>query len=327
MVVATLVSISGVLSEIQIPAKTADVLEWLRKKLKKSELQYQTKLRIEEEQIAVFASPADDDEADDVNQHMLPPPLHDDSFIGPIVIIRSTSDHDTYDKCPSKYGDLKPSEYDDMYQSFTFDDKDADSEATDEDMAVLDEEEEEEEVTIPMMREHVEHLHEDLFVEQPIREISCKVFNTAFGNEDTGRRLETSILKRCEIEAGKWDVTASWSNTPFVRMYQSRCAHLYRHLPAWKESILSGELPVEQFALMTEVDLNPGQWQEALEKAFAREMNTLATQKSASITLYCKGPQCKQQRPCDYYQLQTRSADEPMTTFVTCLHCDKRWKF
>ena len=29
---------------------------------------------------------------------------------------------------------------------------------------------------------------------------------------------------------------------------------------------------------------------------------------------------------CTYYQLQTRSADEPMTTFVTCLQCGCRWK-
>lgn len=27
-----------------------------------------------------------------------------------------------------------------------------------------------------------------------------------------------------------------------------------------------------------------------------------------------------------YYQLQTRSADEPMTTFHSCLQCGKRWK-
>ncbi|KAK1364169.1 Transcription elongation factor [Heracleum sosnowskyi] len=32
-------------------------------------------------------------------------------------------------------------------------------------------------------------------------------------------------------------------------------------------------------------------------------------------------------RKCTYYQLQTRSADEPMTTFVTCVNCNKRWKF
>ena len=33
------------------------------------------------------------------------------------------------------------------------------------------------------------------------------------------------------------------------------------------------------------------------------------------------------QRKCTYYQMQTRSADEPMTTFVTCINCNNRWKF
>ncbi|PVV03656.1 hypothetical protein BB560_001854 [Smittium megazygosporum] len=32
-------------------------------------------------------------------------------------------------------------------------------------------------------------------------------------------------------------------------------------------------------------------------------------------------------RKCRYYQMQTRSADEPMTTFVTCTNCNNRWKF
>ncbi len=34
---------------------------------------------------------------------------------------------------------------------------------------------------------------------------------------------------------------------------------------------------------------------------------------------------CKSKKTT-YYQLQTRSADEPMTTFVSCLNCDKNWK-
>ena len=34
----------------------------------------------------------------------------------------------------------------------------------------------------------------------------------------------------------------------------------------------------------------------------------------------CKG------RKCTYYQKQTRSADEPMTTFVQCTICGNRWK-
>tara|TARA_Y100000389_G_C17415438_1_gene493406 strand:- start:216 stop:707 length:492 start_codon:yes stop_codon:yes gene_type:complete len=29
---------------------------------------------------------------------------------------------------------------------------------------------------------------------------------------------------------------------------------------------------------------------------------------------------------CTFYQLQTRSSDEPMTTFIRCLNCSKVWK-
>ena len=40
-----------------------------------------------------------------------------------------------------------------------------------------------------------------------------------------------------------------------------------------------------------------------------------------------RGLQCGRckQRKCTSYDLQTRSADEPMTTFVTCLNCGNRW--
>ena len=34
---------------------------------------------------------------------------------------------------------------------------------------------------------------------------------------------------------------------------------------------------------------------------------------------------CRNRR-CSYFQLQTRSGDEPITTFVTCLECDNRWR-
>ncbi|CAM9988249.1 unnamed protein product [Phaeothamnion confervicola] len=35
---------------------------------------------------------------------------------------------------------------------------------------------------------------------------------------------------------------------------------------------------------------------------------------------------CKSKKTT-YFQKQTRSADEPMTTFVTCKNCGKNWKF
>lgn len=34
---------------------------------------------------------------------------------------------------------------------------------------------------------------------------------------------------------------------------------------------------------------------------------------------------CKSNK-CTFYALQTRSSDEPMTLFVTCLNCGNNWK-
>lgn len=46
----------------------------------------------------------------------------------------------------------------------------------------------------------------------------------------------------------------------------------------------------------------------------------------AADTDMFKCSRCKQKK-CTYSQLQTRSCDEPMTTFVTCTVCGNRWKF
>lgn len=326
MVLATQVSIQGVLSEITIPQKTADVLDWLRKKLKQPGLQFQTKLKLEDEQIAIFATPTEDDEDDQVSQHVLPPPLHDDTFVGPIVAIRSLSDHDTYDPSAAKYKDLRAADYESIYQSFTFDDKEDDSEDGTEtpEEEEEDEEEEEEEVT-EAPEAPTTHHYDYLFVSHPARDRTVELFHGKLGNLSVARRLEHSILRRADAEARAWQMDASWVHPPFVRMYQSRCAHLFRHLDTWGERLIDESVPAEQFAHLSEVDLDPARWQAALETALAREMHTMATQRTASITLFCR--RCKKQSSCDYYQLQTRSADEPMTTFVTCLECDKRWKF
>lgn len=49
-----------------------------------------------------------------------------------------------------------------------------------------------------------------------------------------------------------------------------------------------------------------------------------------NVRVIIKGShQCKKCKSyyTEYYQLQTRSADEPMTTFVCCKSCGKRWKY
>ena len=318
--IATTIHLDGSLKELVLPKKTADVLEWLRKKLKQPSMQFQGKIVHEECAYAVFGAPAeDDDEEDTVNQHMLPQPFHDDSFKGTLVLLKTkTLDGDEYEKPASAYVDLCSNEYDEFYASCTFDDKD------EEDDAVGDEEdgadgldvEEEEEEAVPT-QEHrevpeVAIIHaSNVFVDHPLRDLVRERFES--------EEIERGILARCEADAKKWLIDIDWENPVFKEMYRSRAIDLYRYRDLLKN------MSVEEFVDSTPVDQNPRRWRDILQAIIEKEKAMYTKKATASIFMYCSA--CKRKTKCDYYQMQTRSADEPMTTFVTCLECDKRWKF
>ena len=324
MVVATLVSVQGSLSEASIPAKTADVLEWLRKKLKQPNLQFQGKIVNESDYYSIFAVPAGDEtEEDDVNQHMLPPPFHEDSFQGSLAILKSKSSNtDEYEKPASAHDDLKSSAYDEFYASCTFGDDDdgddadvvdAPEDEEDPDHGVDDDAEEADDTRgddaglapVPLVH------HANVFVEHPLRTL----VQEKFGSEE----IENAILRRCVADATKWFVDIDWDTAIFCEMYRTRAMNLYRCRQ------LANSMSPEEFANTSELDRHPERWAEPLKKVAERDKALYSRKVTANILMYCSG--CKKKTNCDYYQMQTRSADEPMTTFVTCLECDKRWKF
>ena len=75
---------------------------------------------------------------------------------------------------------------------------------------------------------------------------------------------------------------------------------------------------------MTHQELQPDKWSKLIEQKIKRDKNKFENHVEASTdTFTCR--KCKSNK-CSYYALQTRSADEPMTIYVTCLSCDNRWK-
>jgi DNA-directed RNA polymerase subunit M/transcription elongation factor TFIIS len=60
--------------------------------------------------------------------------------------------------------------------------------------------------------------------------------------------------------------------------------------------------------------------QEWLEEVYPQHIkNDVEIERSILVCGRCK------MRKVDYYEKQTRGADEPMTVFAHCLACDKRW--
>ena len=75
---------------------------------------------------------------------------------------------------------------------------------------------------------------------------------------------------------------------------------------------------------MTHQELFPKRWEKIIEEKIQRDKSKYEINIEATTDEF-KCWKCKK-RKCTYYELQTRSADEPMTTFVSCLSCGNHWK-
>ena len=88
--------------------------------------------------------------------------------------------------------------------------------------------------------------------------------------------------------------------------------------------IKKNEITVQNLAFMTHQEMNSELWKDLIEQKVKRDANKYTSKVQASTDMFtCR--KCKSKR-CTYYELQTRSADEPATIFVTCLDCGKNWK-
>ncbi|KDE03785.1 transcription elongation factor S-II, variant [Microbotryum lychnidis-dioicae p1A1 Lamole] len=106
--------------------------------------------------------------------------------------------------------------------------------------------------------------------------------------------------------------------------YRAKIRSLYLNLkaannPSLREDVVSGEISVTRLYGMSPAEM-ASEEQQALNRKLAEEnlfkAQGAAPQQAETDAFQCG--KCKQRRTM-YYQMQTRSADEPMTTFVTCL--------
>lgn len=90
------------------------------------------------------------------------------------------------------------------------------------------------------------------------------------------------------------------------------------------ELVKNGTIPAKDLAGMDYTKLWPEKWQEMEEARIMKQIATLETNTDAGTDMFlCR--KCKE-RKCVYTEVQTRSADEPMTTFICCLVCGNKWK-
>uniref|UniRef100_A0A3B3VJ34 Transcription elongation factor A (SII), 3 n=1 Tax=Poecilia latipinna TaxID=48699 RepID=A0A3B3VJ34_9TELE len=97
--------------------------------------------------------------------------------------------------------------------------------------------------------------------------------------------------------------------------------------PGLRRNVLAGSIELSRIASMSAEEMASDelkQLRNVLTQEAIREHQMAKTGGTTTDLLQCG--KCKKKN-CTYNQVQTRSADEPMTTFVLCNECGNRWKF
>lgn len=150
--------------------------------------------------------------------------------------------------------------------------------------------------------------------------------------EKMANNIEINIFNYTVKECKERNIVRKWDNKYFVQIYTDKFRSIYNNIYPLNDKnkellkkIKDKKLSTKNIAFMTHQELKPSLWKDLIDAKINRDKNIgkdedmLATDEFTCF-------KCKKNK-CTYYQLQTRSADEPMTTFVSCLLCGNKWAF
>jgi transcription elongation factor S-II len=90
----------------------------------------------------------------------------------------------------------------------------------------------------------------------------------------------------------------------------------------FKKNILSGKIEPNSVAFLSPAQIHPEKWSHIIKKKnYVEQRENNIVYSDAYKCFKCGESKCK------ITQAQTRSADEPMTTFVVCVVCHNTFKF
>ena len=152
-----------------------------------------------------------------------------------------------------------------------------------------------------------------------------KKLNDILENEKNSINLEKGIFNFALKESDRYKIIKKWDNKKFVQIYVDHLRSIMLNLKGdILQQIKDGTVKPHTVAFMTHQELCPEKWHTLIEAKVKRDKNKFEVNMSAATdTFTCR--KCKGNK-CTYYEMQTRSADEPMTCYVSCLTCGNRWK-
>ena len=165
-----------------------------------------------------------------------------------------------------------------------------------------------------------------------LREKVIDLFKKLTITEIQSKDLEIGIYNSSIDYATENNIPLTWNSEVFTELYLTKARSIYVNLnpksniknKRLMKRLKDKEFMPHELAYMSPENLYPEIWKDIIDRELMRTKAAYEPQAVAMTDRYTCG-KCKKNR-CSYYELQTRSADEPMTTFISCLNCGHRWK-
>jgi transcription elongation factor S-II len=172
-------------------------------------------------------------------------------------------------------------------------------------------------------------------LENQYRSHALKCLTKALGSVLSSQdlvKLETAILQSAMSDSTNKQVFKHFDNSLFQSVYMQALRRFLGNLDPNSyvknafllKKIIQKDLTIDNLATMNIMDYSPTLYTELNDRMLLREKQQLEGNKALATDLFKCG-RCHK-RECTYYELQTRSADEPMTKFISCLNCGNHWR-
>jgi transcription elongation factor S-II len=164
---------------------------------------------------------------------------------------------------------------------------------------------------------------------EPPRHSIVDTFKKYLNNDVKAANFEKACYNSVIRNAKKQKIICKWENKNFMLMYKNKIKSMLFNINKNNNAYLhdciqKNKIKITDIPFLAYQELSPERWKEIVDLQIKKNKSKYEIDIEAAteeFTCY----KCKNNK-CTYYELQTRSADEPMTTFVTCLVCGNRWK-
>ena len=165
------------------------------------------------------------------------------------------------------------------------------------------------------------------------RIICKKKLNEFIKNKDKSNVIENSIYNYTIFTSKDRNYIISFNNDLFRTVYKNKlmnlCLNFDKNISfinnlTFLNNINNNKIDLNTIAFLRPEEIHPEKWNDIIKNINAKKQYELSKIIGTRTKMFKCG-RCKK-NDTTYYKLQERSCDEPMTTNVHCLNCDKRWK-